>query len=1650
MNRCKLPMFLLSALLTLGQTAYSGITMESHWPLGEGAAIGTDTAADTANPFNNTTGSSIQAATPSAAAGSAKYARTSGVNYQGIWMFGAGSTAQTVPSDNWGVQLNVRIPTLPATGTYKVVFGMSEGVSAGLVIEANNIGGTTYFDVNKQGTANYIIPRNASVTVAANTWYNLALVKSGGTTTFYVNGTAVGNNAGAINTSGLLGLGFEQNVGTHQLAADFDEARFFTFSAGQFNAAVDLSMTLRTVTYNGNGGTGTEPTDSASYWPGTPVTVLGAGSLVRTGYTFSGWNTAADGSGSAYAPAATFSSPDANTTLFAQWTAATATITANATFPAPLTTTYGSASGATSVAVSGTSLTADITATAPANFEVSGDGITYGNTAVFTQTGGSAAGTLYLRIRNNAPVSGGYDSQNVILTSIGASPVNVATTASGNSVAAKALTIISAAAQDKMFDGTTTGTVLGTLDAAEDFGTGSGADGRPYTGDVVSASAPGTFASSAVGTGIAVTAGTFTLGGAAAGNYTVTQPTGLGLAAAIRDTAVWTQPAGGSWPTGGNWENGAVGVGANNTADFSTLDLTGNATATLDGARTIGNLVFGDTDPSHDWTLNTGTGGPLTLAVTSGSPTIAVNNRTTTIAANLAGTQGLAKTGDGTLVLTGTATGSAMDMAVNGGTLNLQRAGLAYNNAGGAANGGVLTINSGGTLDVAGPYNIGYQQQVNIDGGTLAISNTNGGDGQNYTLNLNFTGGGTISGPGALRWGELADATITVNGTTPATIGSDLWTISTGNKSGTVNVVDPAGVLNFTGGIKPHTYGPASGPVPLIKTGAGTLILAGVNTYTGATTINGGTLSVTGSTGASAITVAAAGTLSGTGTIGGAVSVAGSLQPGTEDIGSLTINNTLTLQAGSTTNMRIDKTDGLTTSDELFVSTVNYGGTLTVTASGEALAVGDTFYLFTATTRNGSFATVNLPALTAPLTWDYSGLATDGTIRVVDTLPTPTFSPLAGGYIGEQTVTITCSEPGTTIFYTYTTDETAPADPTILSDSGAAGSSTATVTVPVDTVKFIKAMAVKFGSANSPVVQADFRTVAAPVWIYDGSGVWSDDTNWQAGAIAQGAGVTADFSTLELTGSPMVTLNGARTIGSLAFGDLGNAYGWTLNASGGSVLTLDNGASPSVITVNDQTTLIGAVLAGGASGVTKAGAGTLSLSGANTFTGNLEIGEGTAIGAGAGAGNANPTATAIGNMGTAMTGRTVTLGSGATLQFAATDAIGDHAYLGPVVLIADGGTITRTGGAFNSLGNIHLANGAHLTGNSGQNATVRSLALNGTITVAGTSGSFVDNAGTSNAGIHLVCGRSGMPGNIGSTVFDVAPTGDPTADLTVSAPLVNGFSYNPDTFAFSTATTSGLTKTGLGRMVLTGPNTYSGVTAVNAGALVLGASDTLADAGNVSLGAATLAVAAAVSDTVGSLAVTGAATLDLGAGAALRFADSSAVNWTGGTLAVTGTFVSGSSLRFGTTNTGLTEIQIGQITIAGHPSLALNADGYLVDAGGYDSWKSANGTTGGPNADHDNDGVPNAIEYFIGGPNDTTGFTPLPGIAGNSVTYTKHAGFTGTYGSDFIIETSETLDGAWSPETLGGTVIQSGDSFTYTFPPGGPAKKFVRLAVTVP
>jgi len=133
----------------------------------------------------------------------------------------------------------------------------------------------------------------------------------------------------------------------------------------------------------------------------------------------------------------------------------------------------------------------------------------------------------------------------------------------------------------------------------------------------------------------------------------------------------------------------------------------------------------------------------------------------------------------------------------------------------------------------------------------------------------------------------------------------------------------------------------------------------------------------------------------------------------------------------------------------------------------------------------------------------------------------------------------------------------------------------------------------------------------------------------------------------------------------------------------------------------------------------------------------------------------------------------------------------------------------------------------------------------------------------------------------------------------------------------------------------------------------------------------------------------------------------------------------------------------GTLTVASGPAAA-----------GYSSWASLNGAGANLNDDSDNDGVANGVEYLLGGPSgNTTGATQLPSVTETagalSVTWAKATTYTGTYATDFVVETSATLEaGSWTPETLGVNVVISGNNVKYTFPVG--TKKFARLKVTGP
>ena len=91
---------------------------------------------------------------------------------------------------------------------------------------------------------------------------------------------------------------------------------------------ITTAASTYTVTYDKNGATsGSIPTDATKYNSGAIVTVkTNSGNLAKTGYTFAGWNTKADGTGTTYTAGTGTFTISANTTLYAKWTANTYTV----------------------------------------------------------------------------------------------------------------------------------------------------------------------------------------------------------------------------------------------------------------------------------------------------------------------------------------------------------------------------------------------------------------------------------------------------------------------------------------------------------------------------------------------------------------------------------------------------------------------------------------------------------------------------------------------------------------------------------------------------------------------------------------------------------------------------------------------------------------------------------------------------------------------------------------------------------------------------------------------------------------------------------------------------------------------------------------------------------------------------------------------------------------------------------------------------------------------------------------------------------------------------------------------------------------------------------------------------------------------------
>ena len=247
----------------------------------------------------------------------------------------------------------------------------------------------------------------------------------------------------------------------------------------------------------------------------------------------------------------------------------------------------------------------------------------------------------------------------------------------------------------------------------------------------------------------------------------------------------------------------------------------------------------------------------------------------------------LTKDGSGRLIIDANFQYAGTTM-VNNGVLQLHRGNWASGSDIGSS---VLVINPGATVDVAAThvFNDTALNPIKIYGGTLMF-NDNGGC---YIYpTLEFRGGSLVIGPsgGDPRVGT----TFTCNVHTSDTVAvlQDMHSMY-------------GGVFTFSvenGAAEPDIIvkGMLSGATALNKTGVGTLALDGTNGASGATIVLGGKYFVNGYSAANA-NLTSKGVLGGMGTINGPVVIwsGGMLAPGTNSIGTLTINSNLIMRAGS-------------------------------------------------------------------------------------------------------------------------------------------------------------------------------------------------------------------------------------------------------------------------------------------------------------------------------------------------------------------------------------------------------------------------------------------------------------------------------------------------------------------------------------------------------------------------------------------------------------------------------------------------------------------------------------------------------------------------------------------------------------------------------
>jgi autotransporter-associated beta strand protein len=331
-----------------------------------------------------------------------------------------------------------------------------------------------------------------------------------------------------------------------------------------------------------------------------------------------------------------------------------------------------------------------------------------------------------------------------------------------------------------------------------------------------------------------------------------------------------------------------------------------------------------------------------------------------------------------------------------------------------------------------------------------------------------------------------------------------------------------------------------------------------------------------------------------------------------------------------------------------------------------------------------------------------------------------------------------------------------------------------------------------------------------------GSGTWDTNSsaNWWGSSrvVWPAPGGVNDAAVFGGTAGTVTLTN--VTANALTF----NTTGYTL-ASG--TLTL-NGTTPTISAGPGIAATIGAIVAGN-SGLAKTGAGTLTLTGANTYTGATTMAAGgtLAISSDANLGTAQPAATP----GSLLIDSTATLATTASFTLNANRGmiIGPSSGIGSGIIDVAAGTVLSYGGIITSNGS---GTGGLTKAGSGTLLLAGSNQYTGDTAIA--AGSLRLDSGTAipsglGKGNVAVTGTLDLYGNSAS-INGLSGAGLVTSGAAGSVTLSAGGNNQTSTFNGVIQNGSGslqLAKTGSGSLTLGGTNTFTGGVTINGGVLRL-------------------------------------------------------------------------------------------------------------------------------------------------------------------------------------------------------------------------------------